>query len=199
MTPKPDVSEERKNQIIVAAIDVFARRGIHKTRMDDIVTETGLSKGALYWYFKSKDDIIVTIADMLFGHELDKLEKLDCDGLSAHDCLLKFLDIFIQDLLPMLKLRPVVFEFYALAFRNQSVRKSMQRFLQRFVSIVEPVVQRGMEGGEFTPGDAQQAALAIGAAFEGTLLLWAYAPEMFPVEEQLRASMELTLKGLENA
>ena len=77
MSPRPDVSEERKDQIIQAAINVFTRRGIHQARMDDIVTETGLSKGTLYWYFKSKDDIIVAISDMLFGHELQKLEKQD--------------------------------------------------------------------------------------------------------------------------
>ena len=199
MTPRPDVSEERKDQIIQAAINVFARRGIYESRMDDIVTETGLSKGTLYWYFKSKDDIIVAISDMLFGRELQKLEQLDCEDLSPHDCLLKFLEVFIQDLRPMLKLRPVIFEFYALAFRNKSVRQIMQQYLQRFTDIIEPVVQRGMESGEFAPGDARQATLAIGAAFEGTLLLWAYAPKMVPAEEQLRASMELVLKGLENA
>ncbi|MBN1313161.1 MAG: TetR/AcrR family transcriptional regulator [Anaerolineae bacterium] len=197
MTPRPDVSEERKEQIIQAAINVFARRGIHEARMDDIVAETGLSKGALYWYFKSKDDIISAIADMLFDHELQKLEKLNCDDLPAHDCLLKFLDVFIQDLRPMLTLRPVIFEFYALAFRNKSVRQSMQQYLQRFTSIIEPVVLQGIESGEFAAGDARQATLAIGAALEGTLLLWAYAPDMVPVEQQLRASLDLTLKGLE--
>ena len=197
MSPKPDVSEERKEQILQAAIDVFARRGIHETRMDDIVAETGLSKGALYWYFKSKDEIIAAIADLLFGTELRKLEKLNCEGISAHDCLLRFLDVFIQDLRPMLVLRPVIFEFYALAFRNKNIRQSMQQYLQRFIDIIEPVVQRGMDSGEFASGNALQATLAIGAAIEGTLLLWAYAPEIVSPEEQLPASMELALKGLE--
>jgi len=56
MSPRPDVSEERKNQILDAAGKVFARLGFQKTRMDDIVEESGLSKGTLYWYFKSKDE-----------------------------------------------------------------------------------------------------------------------------------------------
>jgi AcrR family transcriptional regulator len=198
MSPKPDVSQERRSQIIEAAINVFTRRGIHQARMDDIVTETGLSKGALYWYFKSKDDIIIAIADLLFGGELQKLENLQCDELSAHECIQRFLDVFLQDLRPMLKQRPIIYEFYALAFRNQVVRQVMQRYLQRFVAIIEPVVERGMSGGEFAPGDTRQATLAIGAAIEGTLLLWAYAPELVPLEEQIRASMELVLQGMRN-
>ena len=53
MAPRPDVSEERRNQILEAATTVFARLGFHRARMDDIVQEARLSKGALYWYFKS--------------------------------------------------------------------------------------------------------------------------------------------------
>ncbi len=66
MSPREDVSEERKEQILDAATEVFAQKGFDKARMDDIVEETGLSKGALYWYFKSKDDIIFAIMDRIF-------------------------------------------------------------------------------------------------------------------------------------
>ncbi|MFN2235991.1 MAG: TetR/AcrR family transcriptional regulator, partial [Anaerolineales bacterium] len=55
MSPRPDVSEQRKDQILDAAATVFAKKGVHESRMDDIVEKSGLSKGSLYWYFKSKD------------------------------------------------------------------------------------------------------------------------------------------------
>jgi AcrR family transcriptional regulator len=197
MPPRPDVSEERKEQILQAAINVFSRRGIHEARMDDIVTETGLSKGSLYWYFKSKDDIIIAIADYLFGRELQKIGSLTCDEISTHDCLMRLLDIFIEDITPMLGLRPVIYEFYALSFRNKTVRKVTQRFMRQFIDIIEPIVRRGMDSGELTPGDSRQAALAVGASLEGTLLLWAYDPDTIRVEDQLRASVSLTIRGLE--
>ena len=54
MSPRPDVSKERKQQILDAAEDVFTRKGLDNARMDDIAKRTGLSKGSLYWYFKSK-------------------------------------------------------------------------------------------------------------------------------------------------
>src|SRR6202034_1779604 len=49
-------------QIIDAAIRCFAREGFHRTTMQDIVRETGLSAGAIYRYFKSKEDIVAAIA-----------------------------------------------------------------------------------------------------------------------------------------
>ncbi|MBN2550781.1 MAG: TetR/AcrR family transcriptional regulator [Anaerolineales bacterium] len=196
MSPRPDVSEKRRAQILESAIQVIAQQGFANTRMDDVAAESGYSKGLLYWYFKSKEEIIIAIADLLFGVQFRKMQKLSVEGQTARACLENFLDIFLEDLRGMLKVAPVIYEFYALAFRNTTVRKVMQQYLERFVEILEPIVQQGMDNGEFTPGKARQITIAIGAALEGTLLLWAYAPEMFQPEEQLRASMALILKGL---
>ena len=73
MSPKQDVSEERKNQILDAAMNIFAKMGFHKARMDDVAQESGLSKGALYWYFKSKDAIIAAILERLYNMALKDL------------------------------------------------------------------------------------------------------------------------------
>ncbi len=52
MSPRPDVSEERKQQILEAAIAVFARLGFRSARMDDIAEQAGLSKGGCAGYFE---------------------------------------------------------------------------------------------------------------------------------------------------
>ena len=69
MSPRPDVSEERKNQILEAAIAVFARLGFQQARMDDIARQAGLSKGALYLYYTSKDAIITALLKYFFTQE----------------------------------------------------------------------------------------------------------------------------------
>lgn len=197
MSPRPDVSEERRNQIIESAIKVFAREGFANTRMEDVAAESGLSKGLLYWYFKSKEDIIIAIADLLFSAEFRKMQNLSIEGQTSRDCLENFFDIFIKDLRNILKLTPVIYEFYALAFRNSTVRHVMHEYYQRFIMIMEPIIQQGMESGEFRSGDARQVTITIGAAFEGTLLLWSYAPDMIQPEQQLRAGLEILIRGLE--
>jgi AcrR family transcriptional regulator len=197
MAPRPDVSEERRNQILDSAIKVFIRKGFADARMDDVAAQSGLSKGLLYWYFKSKDEVIIAIADWLFGAEFRRMEELSAAGGSARACLDEFLDLFIADLRGILKVAPVIYEFYALAFRNAAVRKAMQAYLRRFLAFMEPIIRRGMDDGEFAPGDPREKAIAVGAALEGTLLLWAYAPKLFDPERQLRGTLALVLRGLE--
>lgn len=55
--------ERRRQQILLAARRCFVRQGFHQTSMADIFTEAGLSSGAVYGYFKSKDELIAAIAD----------------------------------------------------------------------------------------------------------------------------------------
>jgi AcrR family transcriptional regulator len=122
MSPRPDVSDERKSQIINAAEDVFTKKGFDEARMDDIAEETGLSKGTLYLYFKSKDDLIIAILDRMFQREFKQLENLNQDEIPATEAIEKLTDLLTKDILGLLRLVPIIYEFLALAFRGSFVR-----------------------------------------------------------------------------
>ncbi len=55
--------ESRRQQILEAALACFSANGFHQTGMADIVRQSGLSHGAVYLYFQSKDDLIEALAD----------------------------------------------------------------------------------------------------------------------------------------
>lgn len=58
-----DYKKEKKSHIIRSAIKCFSKYGFDKTRMDDVVNESELSKGTLYNYFSSKEDLFQAIAE----------------------------------------------------------------------------------------------------------------------------------------
>src|SRR5437764_4883462 len=55
--------EARRTQILDAAARCFARHGYYETTIEDLVTETGLSRGALYLYYSSKEAIYLAISE----------------------------------------------------------------------------------------------------------------------------------------
>ena len=67
----PKVTEEhvdaRRRQILSAALRCFARQGFHRTTMQDIFREAGLSPGAVYSYFAGKDELIAAITMTIVG------------------------------------------------------------------------------------------------------------------------------------
>lgn len=67
---------ERREQILEAARRCFSRDGFHQTSMTDIFAEAGLSSGAVYGYFKSKDELITAIAGLVIGQLSDIVTPL---------------------------------------------------------------------------------------------------------------------------
>lgn len=196
MSPREDVSEERKEQILDAATEVFAQKGFDHARMDDIVEETGLSKGALYWYFKSKDDIIFGIMDRLFRLEFKELEGLTESDAGATEALEAFTEVAIKDINRMMHFMPITYEFLALAFRNKLVQKAVKQYMNSYVSILDPLIQRGVDSGEFKQVNAREVSAAVGAIIEGTMLLWVYDRSLIEPEKNIRASINLLLDGV---
>lgn len=197
MSPRPDVSDERKSQIINAAEDVFTKKGFDEARMDDIAEETGLSKGTLYLYFKSKDDLIIAILDRMLQREFKQLENLNQDEISATEAIEKLTDLLTKDILGLLRLVPIIYEFLALAFRNKYVQAALKKYINRYIDILVPIIQRGIKSGEFRKVDAREVAIAMGAMIEGTLLLWVYDKTLVKPEYHISTGMKLLLEGVQ--
>ncbi len=126
MSTRPDVGDKRREEILDAATKVFATRGFVGTRMDDIVAESGLSKGLLYWYFKSKDALIVALVKRLFAPEMRYFRELPAKAGSARARLLAVADDMAREVLAFMRVLPITFELYSLAFRNKNVNKVMK-------------------------------------------------------------------------
>src|SRR5512146_2985023 len=197
MSPRPNVSDERKSQILNAAEDVFTQKGFEEARMDDIAVETGLSKGTLYLYFKSKDDLIIAILDRMFQREFRQLENVDQDAKTATEAIWKITDLLTKEILGLLLLIPIVYQFLTLAFLNKYVQRALKKYINRYLDILVPIIQRGIDSGEFRQVDAREVAIAMGAMMEGTLLLWVYDKSIVEPEYHIHSGMKLLLEGVQ--
>lgn len=195
---RKDVSAERKNQILDTAANVFARMGLHQARMDDIVRESGLSKGAIYWYFKSKDDIIATLVQRFFDQEMHEMQAVRDQDISAHDKLIHITRIFNRDLHQIhdMGLMPLFYDFYALAIRNDPTQSFLQAYFRTTSSFFATIFQQGIDRGEFRPIDPHAAAVTLIALFEGLILIWLIDPERVDPDAQIQASVHLLLQSI---
>ncbi len=197
MSPRPDVSEERKDQILEAAGKVFAEKGVHEARMDDVARKSGLSKGTLYWYFNSKDDILTAIFERMFAREFQQLERIRDSSGTASEKIVSFTKCALVDLNKMLRLMPLAYEFLSLAFRRKFVQEAFKRYINQYVAILVPIIQAGIDQGEFGPVDPTEVAIATGAIFEGTILLWVYDHTLVDVNKHIMSGIHFLLAGIQ--
>lgn len=179
MTPRPDVSAERKDLILNTAEDVFSERGFDEARMDDIAERAGLSKGAIYWYFKKKDDIIAALLDRVFRRSINSMRALATADSSALARLAAIGQQISRDYQAMTHLMPIALEFYAIALRQRKVRKHLATMYSEIIAILTPLMEEGIRQGELNPAlDPLQAATALVSMYEGLGLVWSISPKM---------------------
>jgi AcrR family transcriptional regulator len=196
MSPRPDVSNERKTQILNAAEDIFTQKGFDDARMEDIAEETGVSKGTLYLYFKSKNDLIFAILDRMFEHEFKQFEDMDNESTSATEKIWMITNMISKDIVSMVRLIPIVYQFLALAFRNKFVQAALKRYINYYLDILTPIIQLGIDSGEFRNVDAREVSIAMGAVIEGTLLLWVYDRTIIDPEKHIQSGMKFLMDGI---
>lgn len=194
--PSEDLSEERQKQILDAAITEFARQGFHETRMEDIARASGLSKGALYLYYKSKDAIIAALLRTLFAVELRGTRAIVEGNGTATERLWAITRMLADELERMRVAMPILLEFYAVAFRQASVRAHLGHMYDEYRAPLVRLIQQGIEQGEFRAVEPNEVALAWIALLEGLTLLWAVSPGAIAWREQAEATVNLLLDGL---
>lgn len=73
--------ETRRDEIAQAALRCFAKKGFTGASMADIIAESGLSAGAIYGHFKSKQQIMLSVASLVIGDAVTELETLNAGGV----------------------------------------------------------------------------------------------------------------------
>ena len=181
--------EARTNEILDAAEDCLVRKGLHQTTMHDICEESGLSPGAVYRYFKSKEDLIDAVAERRTAEEMGLIAEAKAQTSQARQALAIIGDRFFGQFL-----RPD-FEHWArldieiwpetLRSERHQARVREQRAALR--AALTDVCRLAMEQGALR-SDLDPVAMAnlLMALYRGLQLHKAIDPEGVDTQEVLR-------------
>jgi len=167
VTPSSVSKEERRAQILQAALTCFARKGYHLTTMDDIVAESGLSKGSLYWHYKSKKDLLLAAMQWYFDRLAADFEATLQQATTPLGMLQAMGDRFTEILAAMEPVFRVFIDFYAETRHDAEVNAALNNTLNPYLDMIENIIRVGIEMGEIKPVHPRQMAIAIMAALDG--------------------------------
>lgn len=173
-------TDTRRQQIIDAAYRCFARKGFHQTTMRDIYGEAGLSPGAIYHYFDSKDDIIE--ASFIFDHQrsLPVLQEAidDPDPMVTIDRLIWFFYAGLESAAELGANR-VNIQGWAEALVNPRLLGPLQKTFFDFRARLAQVIRRGQATGAIDPAiDPEAAGEVILSSYLGLYLQKAIIPDL---------------------
>ena len=151
----------RKDQILDAALTVLVQNGYEGSRMDDVVSESQLSKGAIYWYYKSKKAMYLDLVNFWVIRYSATINHLVENDQSAPDQLKSlfnyFIDQYESDPDPFIALT----EFWSMAQKDDDFRAKLQKVYSQFLEVLEKIVAKGLKDGDFKKLDIRITAMSI--------------------------------------
>ncbi|MFN2224544.1 MAG: TetR/AcrR family transcriptional regulator [Chloroflexota bacterium] len=171
MSPKPDVSAERKQQIYQAALACFNNKGYYQTTMDDIVVESGLSKGALYWYFDSKKALFISLLEDFMAPMGQEWETIaDDPSLTAVEKLRRTMGLFGAQFDAMVDFFGLVIEAWAQTHFDDDVQQLTREMYKPYLALMIRILEEGVARGDFRAVDVAATSAIIMTLYDGLTL-----------------------------
>jgi AcrR family transcriptional regulator len=191
-TEVPGTADQRREQMLHAALEVISARGYADTRIADVAERAGVSPALVIYYFKTKDQLL-TEAIRSYEDNWYAVGQSRMAGLSTAAQRLE--EFVAMSTLPDADPEPegswqLWLDFWAQAARNAEVAGVRQKSDERWRDIIAALVQAGQEAGEFREIDAASFAVYLSTLLDGLTIQIALND---PVVDSVRA-FELTMR-----
>lgn len=193
--------EARPSELTAAALDLFVERGFAATKLDDVAARAGVSKGTLYLYFASKEELFKAVIQQGILPVLDHGEELLVQHQNDSGSLLEAMLISWWQMIGATRLAGIPKLIISEAGNFPEVGQYFyENVIVRGRSLIRQVLERGMATGEFRVGDIESTIDVIMAP-QMMLSIWRHSlapcdcgkqdPEIY-----LRTHIDLLLNGL---
>lgn len=192
--------EQRRKAILKAARKQFFERGFRAVTVASIARKAELSKGTVYLYFKSKEEIYAQILlndiDMFHERTLDIFQKWG----TASEMLRYFADVYIDFFLNDRELFRILMIFMlhidSMNF-SEELNDHLIRTTNKTVNVIESIFQYGIDEGEFTPDiNIRLSRNAIWGLLNGVISLHLFTGKELMKEQKIRSSVRVGLDTL---
>lgn len=172
----PRITAEReeatRKRILLAAKGVFAEKGFHDASIDDVVRASGLSVGAIYTYFKGKDDLVQYACLDAINEAIDAVIADLRSGGSVREKLERAIDAWLDGFATKRADTSFMIQAWSVAHEVPSIRDMLIRRRERILTVASILIREGIETGEFRPDiEVERLAHALSALLDGELLV----------------------------
>ena len=199
LVEKSAALEDKRRQLLDAAVRVFARKGYHASRVGDIAEEAGVAHGLLYHYFKSKDKVLEAVFHENWSLLVARIESVEETEEPAADQLRHISAIVLRTWLHLPDVVRVVIQEFG---RSPELAERIGE-LTLPIDALERVITRGIENGEFRKDiDPTFAATVVYGSIDELLTGWVLGRLPSGEEDVAKAEqtlIELILVGLQES
>ena len=187
-------SEETRTHILEAAVKQFSVNGYNKASVDNICEQAGVSKGAFYHHFKTKQDLFIALLDGWL-HIFDQAIEAS-KNQPVPETFHKLTEFFPYIFETAGENLPMFLEFWLQASRDETIWEASVAPYRRYHKYFVSLIKRGIKEGSFTDVDPDLAARLIISAAMGLLLQSLLDPDGANWAKVARETVQVMMKSL---
>ncbi|HRY16568.1 MAG TPA: TetR family transcriptional regulator [Candidatus Competibacteraceae bacterium] len=193
-------AQETRHRILDAAEQVFQHQGVSRTSLNQVATEAGVTRGAIYWHFRNKADLY----DAMIRRVFDPEEARGQADMQRQNDPLHFIRELAVGFLQRLACNPQYQRVLEIAWHKCEyvdemavIRDSHLECGRRFIALLEEAMRYAQEQDRLpTTLCPHQAAVGVMALVDGLMVNWTLEPSLFPLAEYASAIIDAYLTGL---
>lgn len=186
---------EKSRQILDAAVRVFARNGYYNSRVSDIAKEAGIASGTIYLYFKTKDDILVTLFRERMAEFVAHLRKMTAALPDARTKLRRLVALHFE----LLESNPDLAEVVQVELRQgqKFFRGASAHEIQAYFALIGSILDEGVAAGHFRKDlPVKVATKVLFGAVDQMATSWVLGKRGYKLLETAPAVAEIFLRGV---
>ncbi len=189
-------SEQTQTRIMQSALQLFAEQGYSAAGVAEICAAAGVSKGAFYHHFPSKNALFIALLETWLSDLDQRLEAIADEAADFPDMLMRMADMIGVVFTRYQNQIPMLFEFWMQASRDEEVWKATIAPFQRYQLYFDRLFAKGIEEGHIQLADPQAGAQALVSLAVGHLLQGMLVPQAADWGEATKQSIQLLLNGM---
>ncbi len=175
----------KREEIVKAAAVCFAKKGYYGTTMNDIVDAVGISKGGIYWYFKSKRELYMALLERRFEEALSVVENVLVEGRPLRDILIDGGLLFHRFVVEDEVFFTNTLEFLSESVRDENIAKKLSEFYEKWLNTLLKHVSSASDAEEITLEERRYIAMSILTFIHGTRFTGKVYKEIWDKFEEL--------------
>ncbi|MBU4386722.1 MAG: TetR/AcrR family transcriptional regulator [Actinobacteria bacterium] len=195
---RPAEKAANEQAIKEAALKLFSEKGFYSTSTRELTEAAGVSKGTLYWYWSSKEEVAFSLVSDMLNDFLELIERARDEKGPA----IERLEVLVR---AVAELYYKETDYLRLLWKFRADRsyifsrdytEKVTSYYVRIRKALESLIEQGMKSGEFREVDSKQMAFILLGITEGLEVEWLENEEEFSMRDALEETMRIIISGL---
>jgi len=189
--------QRRREEIFEVALKCFNQNGYYRTSIDMIAEKMGLTKGAIYWYFKSKEILFIELFRYIVNKAFkEAYESIVTRHITSQELMKLLMKESVAQFIENFEVYKFIIEFIATGVREKNIRRELDNFYRFRIDQYKRIIAGGIENGQIRDMEPDSIAWFLNYLSIGFFMAFLTSDKTADIHAQQKMNIDIFFNGI---